>query len=114
MNAIDELQLAGRLLTRAEEELDEGNELNVKSLSRNIIGHAASAVIVSYLGEDAELFEGLIQVMEHVSQRLWIEVLRLLEILRQVDEEDTFTLINMAREAIEIASSLVLMTLGEG
>jgi len=108
--SINELRQAGSLLAEAEQGLEEKNYLITRNSSRNAIRHAALAVALTYVESDeiSSVREGILLAMERMPSKLWIEALRLLEILRSLNEEDVHILVDLAREAVEIASAIVI------
>ncbi len=110
MNPIRELQLAGSSLAKAEQGIETDDEHLVKDASRKAIKHAAKAVALTYMDESeiVDLRSSILMAMEHMPPKLWAEALRLLEIVRSIDEENVQVLIDLAREAVEVAVGIVL------
>ena len=49
----------------------------------------------------------------NVSQRFWVEELRVLEIIRISNDSDVHVLMDLAREAVEITTGIVMYEMGE-
>ena|GEM_PF-1569252 len=110
MNPIKELQLAGTSLAKAEQSIEVDDEVLAKDASRRAIRHAAKAVALTYIDESniVDLRSSILMAMEHMPPKLWAEALRLLEIIRSLDEENVQILVDLAREAVEVAVGIVL------
>ncbi len=116
LRSVEELHLAGKSLSSAEKILGTDDERLVWAYSSDAVRHAVMAVAYAYL-EELECEnprEAILRAMEAMPPRLWAEALRLLEILRSVSSRLTGPSIDLAREAVEIASGIVLSRIPAG
>lgn len=106
-NPILEMEAASRMLSQAEESI-ELDPPGSKNYSSSAVLHASRAVLALYSAEHDAIREGILSVILDMPPRMWGEVLRLLEILSYIEEVEPTEALDMAREAVEIAISIVL------
>ena len=103
MRSLDFIQLASEKLNEAEELLEYNNS-HVKELSKRTVLYSIEAVAQELGVEPLNILDGL----NILPLRLWSEVLRLLEIKRMIDVSTPKDALELAREAVEIATALIL------
>ncbi|RLE80111.1 MAG: hypothetical protein DRJ51_06455 [Thermoprotei archaeon] len=103
--AFNELNKASQMLRRIE-----GQDLQlsaVKGLVETIVEHSANAIAFIYVEDFSSPREGLLKAMEYMPQSMWEEVFKVILMLEELPENKEL-LLYIAREAVEIASSIVL------
>ena len=110
--SLDELQRAGRLLSEAEELFDKGNYQDARRMGLGAIERSAHAIALLFIDSYVDVREGILTAMLYMPQRFWVEGLRVLEIIRMANDSDVNVLIDLAREAVEIATGIVMYELG--
>ncbi len=83
-----------------------------KALSKRAITCAAYAVSLAFVDEAKGAREGILEAMPKAPRYMWADMLRLLEILRQIERAEKQKLVELAREAVEIATGIVLSAPG--
>jgi len=106
--SINELKIAGEALSNAEASFSSGDYQVAREMSIGAIEHSAYAIASVFINVSGDPRESILSAMIYMPQKLWIEGLRVLEILRIAKDCNVPTLIDLAREAVEIATGIVM------
>lgn len=99
---------AASFLSSAEEMFERDEPDNAKRFSCKAVVEAARAVSIKFSKNERNPREGILQSLMLLPTYARLDALRLLEILKFVEKAEVEEALEIAREAIEIASALLI------
>ena len=106
--AYETLLEATSLLSDAEAMFEKEDSNAVKTLSSEAVLKAAKAVSIKFSNNEENPREGILQSIILMPQYARVDALRLLEILKFIEGLNAKEALETAREALEIASALII------
>jgi len=99
---------AASFLSNAEVMFEMNKLSDVKSFSSKAVIEAARAISIKFSNNEREPREGILQSLTSLPTYARLDALRLLEILKFIEHAGAKEALEIAREAIEIASALLI------